>query len=109
MFLALVINGVEHLRRLNMTNEDFTKVRIALDTDDYDYLKVIEDIIDRIDDLNDEEWVYSAINDSLIYYKDQWTVLQHFFVPQDANWNLAVELLIDDLYVAVETLRKEQK
>lgn len=92
-----------------MTNDFYFKVSQALNTTDYDYLDIVADILDRVDDLADDDQIIDAVNDSLIYYKDMWTVLQHFFNPQEANWNLAVEMLLDDLYAAAETLRKEQQ
>lgn len=91
-----------------MTNENYTKMRVALNTNDYDYLDVVEDIIDRVDDLNDYDQIIDALNDSLIYYSDQWIVLQHFFNPQDANWNEAMKLLMNDLFTTADALRKEQ-
>lgn len=73
----------------------------------WDMLHLVDNIIGRIDwdnfdddasnDLYDE--LAQAIDDSLIYYDDQWTVAKHYANgPADLDWQSALYQLIDDLH-----------
>lgn len=87
-------------------------MRETLNTTDYDYLDIIEEVIDRIDDIKDDEdydGINQAIDDSLIYYNQQWTILKHFFNPQDVNFGEAMEYFTEDVYTTLNALRKEQQ
>ena len=64
-------------------------------------------VIDVVESMNngDYEDLTDCINDtldnSLIYYKDQWDVLQDFCTPQDANWDYAMDELYSLIYSAI--------
>ena len=50
-----------------------------------------ENIDDAFEALSD------ALNDELIYTADQWTIMQEYQTPDEANFNDAYEMFYDDL------------
>lgn len=57
--------------------------------------------IDRLEeiDLDDPtEAIMQAVDDSLIYYEDQWEVLQWACDPINANWETAIDILYNTVY-----------
>lgn len=64
---------------------------------DFEFLEVVVDVIDRIENFNDEYEIMEAIGNALIYYASQWKVLQFYFNPQDANWDNALEYFTEDI------------
>lgn len=65
-----------------------------------EFVDLVEDMMDRVECNSEDELsdaVLDAINDGLIYYADEWTVLKHYCTPQDANWETAVSSFTDDL------------
>ena len=65
-----------------------------------DFTDLVKDIFDRIDCDNKDDLsdcVMQAIDEGLIYYDDEWTVLKHYCTPQDANWETAIGLFIDEM------------
>lgn len=87
----------------------------TVDSSNWDYKGIIESIIGRIENIftEDEDKLYEeinyAINDELIYYKDQWTVLQEFCTPMEANWEIAITSLYDDVNAVVESIRENKE
>lgn len=74
---------------------------IGLVTDysfDWDYISVLENAISRIENWDDDEEIHQALDDSLIYYVDQWTIMAHHQDPKDANLYDAFEDTIEDIY-----------
>lgn len=69
------------------------------DIADLIYLRIDEDEVNDSNDLYDA--IIDALNDEVIYYNQQWTILEFYCLPQDANWNDAIELFIDDLLQAI--------
>lgn len=71
-------------------------------SNDWDYLALIEAVIERIDNIEEikEDELYdeliNAVNDQIIYYRDQWTILQENCTPQEANWEFAINTLIHE-------------
>lgn len=70
-------------------------------SNDWDYLALIEEVIERldIDDINKDninDMLYDSIDSTIIYYKDQWTILQENCTPQEANWDFAINTFIDE-------------
>lgn len=43
------------------------------------------------------ESLYDALNDELIYTADQWTIMQEYQTPGEANFDQAYEMFYDDL------------
>ena len=43
------------------------------------------------------EALYDALNDELIYTADQWTIMQEYQTPDEANFNEAYEMFYEDL------------
>ena len=75
---------------------------------DGDFVDVVEDIIDRVDDPRSTDDITQAIDDGLIYTSDQWTVLEHYCTPQTANWEDAIDEFINDIYHIVDALNKSE-
>ena len=71
---------------------------------DFEFLDVVASILARIDDFTNEEDIYSAIDDELIYTYDQWKVLEYYCTPQDANWEVASESLMGDVFSICATI-----
>lgn len=68
-------------------------------TFDFDFLDVVADIVDRVEDFSDSDSYIEAVDDALMYYKDQWTVYQHYAAgPADMTWDEALEAFMDDMY-----------
>ena len=65
---------------------------------DFEFLDIIANILGRVDDFEDDDDIYQAIDDELIYTYDQWKVLEHYCTPQDANWDVAFESLMGDVF-----------
>lgn len=73
---------------------------------DFEFLDIVATILDRIDfeeDLDDE--IDVAINDSLIYDGDQWTVAK-FYVssPADLDWDDILNDLSNDIHELAEKI-----
>lgn len=75
---------------------------------DFEFLDIVATILDRIDfdskeDLDDE--IDVAINDSLIYDEDQWTVAK-FYVssPADLDWDDVLNDLSNDIHELAEKI-----
>lgn len=73
----------------------------------WDLKCLIENILDRIDNPNDDEDIFQAIDDELIYYDDQWLVLKEYCTPVEANWDYAIEEFIHTVFSVVSQLQKE--
>lgn len=64
---------------------------------------IIFDILDRMEEINDVE-MYNALDCSLMYTKDQWSIVEEYCTPMDCNWSTAIELFINDLYSILECI-----
>ena len=71
---------------------------------DFEFLDVVASVVGRIDDFTSDEDIYQAIDDELIYTYDQWTVLEHYCTPQDANWSVAMESFTSDIFGLCATI-----
>ena len=77
--------------------------------DHYKYSNFAVDLaINIVDSLNAEEYddiedaIYEEVDRALIYYDDQWELLKVYQTPETANYDKAVEELIDDLFNLIE-------
>lgn len=65
------------------------------------FFDVVEDLVDRVDieDWKDDDYdaIWQAIDEGLIYTKDQWTILEYYCSPTDANFDEAIEELASDM------------
>lgn len=75
---------------------------------DFEFLEMISDIIDRIEDFSDYDTIYEAIDSSMIYTSDQWRMLEHYCTPQDANFDNAWEDLTNDICAICSEIVKSQ-
>lgn len=82
-----------------------------------DFCRVVEDIVDRVvsdyeGDPEDDEFyesVWSAIDDGLIYTKDQWAVLEHYCTPSEADFQKAMEEFEGDVSEIAKDLLSEDE
>lgn len=58
--------------------------------------KIAESIIERMEAPTEED-LQQAIDDSLIYYDDQWEIMKYYQNPKEANFNEAMEEFYEDL------------
>lgn len=58
--------------------------------------KIAEMVIERMEAPTEEE-LWQAIDDSLIYYDDQWEIMKYYQNPEEANFNEAMEEFYNDL------------
>lgn len=67
------------------------------------YQDLIEDLVDRVDDPNDEDDVMQAIDDGLIYTSDMWTAVEEILSPTDlAEWDDVFMHVVDDVYAELK-------
>ena len=93
---------------IDMSSEDLRDI-IARYFDysiDYDFVDVVERVLNRIDDPTDSDDVLQSIFDGLIYYSDQWKVLQYYCTPKEANWEDAFDEFTTDIYNIVDKINK---
>ena len=69
------------------------------------FIDIVVDILSGIDDFNDQEAIELTLDldDSLIYYSNQWEVMMHYQSPSEANLDEAILSLYND----VEEICKE--
>ena len=68
------------------------------------YERAIDGATNR-EEVKDNLW--ASINDSLIYYDDQWELMRYYFTPANANLDEAFELLYNDLWKATDDVIEE--
>lgn len=73
------------------------------------FFDVVKDVIDRIDfdsvdEDNIDDCVWEEIDNSLIYTADQWTVMEHYQSPENANFNEAMDEFTEDIRAIVEDI-----
>jgi hypothetical protein len=73
---------------------------------DDDFLDLVNDVLDRLDlgGEVEQEKVYEAIDSSLIYYHQQWTMMKYYQNPQDANYEEAFESFVNDMFSVVDDI-----
>lgn len=62
---------------------------------------------------NEGNWKYEGcwddalmeeLDNSLIYYEEQWEILKEYSTPMTANWDEAMKLYLDDIYSCINEL-----
>lgn len=76
---------------------------------DFEFLDVVASILGRIDDLHDEDEIWKAIDDELIYTVDKWTVMEHYQNPEDANFMEAMTMLQNDIFSLVHKIVEKEE
>lgn len=71
----------------------------------YELYELINNILSRVDNPNDDEDILQALDDELIYYDDQWLVIKEYCSPIEANWNNAIEQFICDIFSISATIQ----
>ena len=82
---------------------------------DYDLQCQAEEIYERffsrnIDQIenNTDETLYLCLDETLVYYNDQWSILKAYCTPMEANWDNAINKFIDDLMSSLEFVYYEE-
>lgn len=73
---------------------------------DFKMVDLVMDIINRMDGDYSDDSITSAIDNGIMYYNQQWIILQHYCNPQDANWNTAIEYFLNDIYSIVAEIQE---
>jgi len=73
----------------------------------WEFLKIAEDIADRAESYQQEghdieEAVSQAIDDGLIYTRDQWEVLAYYCTPEGADFGYSMEQFAQDVHNLLE-------
>lgn len=83
----------------------------------WDYLHLVDDVIARIDldefkeSGNDTDFIWEAIDSEIVYYRQQWIILEEHFLPTDLNedsFNEAMTLFFDDVMEEITEVLKEK-
>lgn len=73
---------------------------------DFQFVDVIEEIISRIDDKYDEDDIWSAIDDTLIYCSKEWIVAKFYnSSPKDIDWFQTITDLYNDVCDTLQLLK----
>ena len=98
---------------LNNSNSHFWQIA---GTYDINLQQLAEDIFERffsrdIEDIETDPYdlLYSCIEDALIYYNDQWTVLKSYCNPTEANWEEAIDQFTNDLINSLDVSTEEEE
>ena len=91
----------------NLNNRKKKAIWEVFENASWDMLHLVEDILDRIDweELENDPYdqVAQAVDDSLIYYDDQWTVAKYYSCgPADLDWQNAIYTLLDDIHDIID-------
>lgn len=73
----------------------------------YSLIDIVTNILDRIDNPNDDEDIFQAIDDEIIYYDDQWKIIKAYCNPTTANWEFAIEEFTSAIFSLTSLLSKE--
>ena len=84
--------------------ENFDKIENSIYRNfDMDVSAIADDIVTRVDfdNINEDNlWdeLLSAMDDSLIYTEDQWSIIKFYCSPSNANFSYAMEEFENELY-----------
>lgn len=79
-------------------------------TFDSDFLDIVENILDRVDDYSNEDEITDAISDELTYTADLWTVAKFYAnSPADLDWDSVMEDLYNDIVAIAEKILESQE
>ena len=65
---------------------------------DFEFLDIVASCIGRVDNFEEEDDIYRAIDDELVYTYGQWKVIEHYCTPQEANWESAYSDFMSDVF-----------
>lgn len=78
-------------------------------TMDFDFLDIVANVLDRIDDFTSDEDIYQSVDDELIYTQDQWTILEFYCAsPAEADWDSAYSDFLGDIMALASKIAEEQ-
>lgn len=64
---------------------------------DWDFLDIIANILERVEEGSSYEQLYNAIDEEMCYTQDQWTVMMFYQTPQEASLENAFDSLYGDV------------
>ena len=68
-------------------------------TGDFEFLDIVADVIDRIEDFGDEEDIWRAIDEALIYNHDRWVIAEFYYsTPEELDWDECISEFDGDIY-----------
>lgn len=68
-------------------------------TGDFEFLDIVADVISRVDDFGNDDDIWYAIDNALIYIADQWTIAQFYTSsPADLVWDDVFSSFEGDIY-----------
>ena len=73
-------------------------------------VSIAEKIVDCLNDgeCSDlETALYNELDIALMYYEDQWEMIQNYQTPKNANYDIALEMLIDEIHSVIEETENE--
>ena len=104
----------ENLKEDLSNNEIRQAVFQVHDVMDAEYTEVVVDLVDRAllqdETKSTDDAVWAAIDEGLIYTKDEWAVIEHFADPKDLNettYQSAIEALFNDVYAVVDYIKNK--
>lgn len=77
-------------------------------TYDFDFLDVVANVLDRVDDFGDEEDIFGAIDSAIIYYDDQWKIIHFYQTPSEANWENAYDDFQSDIFAICAKIKESE-
>lgn len=78
----------------------------------FQYCDIVRSAAERVDDFNDDEEIFQAADNELIYTHQVWAIMEELQTPEEADYHAAVEMFLDDVlsvcaYVA-EKIREDE-
>ena len=77
------------------------------ETWDFEYVDIVKEIVDIVDDYNDVSEILQAIGDHVIWASQEWTIIKHFCTPVDADFYGAMENFTDEVLYACNLIARE--
>lgn len=72
-----------------------------------DVIDITKGVIARVDDYSNEDDIYQALDDELIYDDDQWTIFRYYSDDiESADWQSALENFYTDLVTICDRLHE---
>lgn len=108
-------NGTNESLKEDLSNNEIRQAVFQVhDVMDAEYTEVVVDLVDRAlsqdETESTDDAVLAAIDEGLIYTKDEWAVIEHFAYPKDLNentYNSAIESLFNDVYAVVNHIKNK--
>lgn len=78
-------------------------------TGNFDFLDIVSNIINRIEDFSNDEDIWNAIDLELIYTFQEWEIAMYYCSsPRDCDWQNVIESLYSDIYSICNKIMEEE-